>query len=68
MAKKQIKFGVKVPGSVEEALMLDKENGNTLWGEAINKELKNVLVAFKLLKEGEKLLVGSKANTLPYNL
>ena len=66
LAKKQIKFGVKVPASVEEALSLDKENGNTLWSEAINKELKNVLIAFKLLEEGEQLPVGSKL--IPYHI
>ena len=64
LAKKQIKFGVKVPSTVDEALRLDKENKNTLWGDAINKDLKNVLVVFKLLEEGEHLSVGSKL--IPY--
>ena len=66
LAKKQIKFGVKVPNSVDEALSLDKENQNSLWADAINKELKNVLVAFKLLEEGEHLPVGSKL--IPYHI
>ncbi len=35
LAKKQVKFGVKVPSSVDKALKLDKENGNTLWSGAI---------------------------------
>lgn len=35
LAKKQFKFGIKVPNSVDEALALDKENGNTLWHDAI---------------------------------
>ena len=34
------KFGVRVPRSVKEALELDKENGNELWSEALQLELK----------------------------
>ena len=63
LAKKSIKFGVKAPSTVDEAIQLDKENKNTLCIDAINKELKNVLVAFKLLEEGEHLPVGS--NLIP---
>jgi Reverse transcriptase (RNA-dependent DNA polymerase) len=32
-------YGVKVPRSTEQALQLDKDNGNTLWADAIRKEL-----------------------------
>ena len=66
LAKKQYKFGIKVPNSVDEALELDKENRNNLWHEAIQKELKNVLIAFHLLEEGEQLPVGSKQ--IPYHI
>lgn len=66
LAKKQYKFGIKVPSTVDEALALDKENCNTLWHDAIQKELKNVLVAFKLLEEGEQLPIGSKQ--IPYHI
>ncbi len=65
LAKKQYKFGIKVPNIADEALLLDKENQHTLWHDAIQKELKNVLVAFKLLEEGEQLPVGSKQ--IPYH-
>ena len=65
LAKKQVKFGIKVPSSVDEAMELDKANGNTLWFDAIQKELKNVIVAFKLLEPGEQLPVGSKL--IPYH-
>ncbi len=47
------KFGIRMPKTVAEALKLDAENGNTLWHDAIQKELKNVQVAFKFLEEGE---------------
>lgn len=66
LAKKQVKFGIKVPASVDEALELDRVNGNTLLANAINKELKNVMVAFKLLEDGEQLPVGSKL--IPYHI
>ena len=66
LVKKNYKFGIKVPNTVEEALQLDTENGNNLWKAAIEKELGNVRVAFKLLEEGEKLPVGSKE--IPYHI
>ena len=34
----RITFGIKVPNSVKEALLFDRENNNTLWSEAIMKE------------------------------
>ena len=36
-----------MPKTTKEALQIDRENGNHLWEEAINKEMKNVRVAFK---------------------
>ena len=64
--KRSIKFGIQVPNSVEEAYKLDKENINTHWHDAITRELKNVIVAFKLLGEGENPPVGSKE--IPYHI
>ena len=66
LLKKSIKFGIKVPSSVEEALALDKDNGNELWTNAIEKELGNVRIAFRLLEEGEKPPAGSKE--IPYHI
>ena len=34
-----IKFGIKVPNLVREALIFDSENQNTLWLDAIKKEM-----------------------------
>ena len=64
--RKAIKFGVKVPASVKEALLFDKENGNDFWEKAINKEIDNVKVAFQLLSDGEKPPPGSKL--IPYHI
>ena len=33
------KFGYKIPNNSSEVLLLDKNNGNTLWSEAIVKEM-----------------------------
>ena len=59
----RFKFGVKVPMTVEEALRLDHENGNTLWFDAIEKEMKNSRVAFKLLGREDNPPVGFKEIT-----
>ena len=37
--KKKIKFGIRVPQTVIEALKLDKNNGNHLWRDGIAKEI-----------------------------
>ena len=41
------KFGIKIPKTVAEARALDLENGNTLWWDAICKEMRNVRPAFE---------------------
>ena len=46
--KKSHKFGMRVPNNIAEAHALDKANGNTLWGDAIAKEMKNVRIAFDI--------------------
>ena len=54
------KFGIKLPKTVEEALALDKENGNDLWWKAIQKEMSAVKVAFKILDHDERPPTGSQ--------
>ena len=48
------KYGVEIPTSVKHAQRLDLSNGNTLWQDAIKKEMYNVSVAFEILGDGEK--------------
>ena len=43
------KFGISLPKTVQEAYDLDKLNGNTLWADAIAKEMKNMKVALTSL-------------------
>jgi hypothetical protein len=40
------KYGVRLPHSVQEALRIDKETGTDFWWNAIQKEMKKVMVAF----------------------
>ena len=44
--------------TLEDALRIDAENKNTYWQDAINKEMKNIAVAFEILKEGESAPIG----------
>ena len=43
------KYGIRVPKSVQEALQLDEINGNTLWQDAINKEMSKAKISWKVL-------------------
>ena len=46
--------------TVKEALQIDKENGNTLWRDAIAKEMNTVQIAFKILDEEDTIPPGYK--------
>jgi len=41
------KFGIEIPKSVERALEIDRETGTDYWRRAIEKEMKNVCIAFQ---------------------
>jgi len=56
--KRTHKFGIEVPKTVKRALELDRENGNTLWQDAIAQEMKNVQIAFKILDDGKAVPPG----------
>ena len=58
--KRHMKFGITIPQSYEEAIRIDRENGNTLWQDAIKKEMSNVEVAFKFQEDGTKIPIGFK--------
>ena len=52
------KFGIKIPKDIKEALKLDQDNGKTLWQDSYKKEMFQVGVAFKILRDGEHIPVG----------
>ena len=56
--KRTHKFGFEVPKTVEDALRIDKANGDDRWSKAIAKEMSKVRVAFRILQDGEKAPVG----------
>jgi hypothetical protein len=45
--KRTHKYGIRLPKSVDDALRIDKETATTFWKDAIEKEMKNVGVAFE---------------------
>ena len=47
-----MKFGIECLKSVKEAMELDKKNGNTLWYDAITKEMHSVQVTFDIREKG----------------
>ena len=57
------KYGIEVPTEVEHAKELDMQNGNTIWMDAMAKEMYNVVVAFEVLDEREQALNGWKKTT-----
>ena len=46
------KYGIEEPRDVEHAHEIDLRNGNTMWRDALKKEMYNVGVAFEILDEG----------------
>ena len=53
-----MKFGVEIPGTVEEEVSLDKKNDISLWKYYIKKDMDNSRIAFKILEKHGKTNVG----------
>ena len=56
--RKSHKFGIEILASVEHALRLDAQNGNTYWADAIAAEMKEVRVVVQIMSEDEPDPVG----------
>jgi hypothetical protein len=53
------KFGIKVPRNIAEAARaFDQENGDNFWERSVEKQMKNVCVAFRILEDGTIAPVG----------
>ena len=52
------KYGIEIVTSVEHAYEIDRVNSNTLWKDALAKEMTKVRVAFKVLEEEMKAPIG----------
>ena len=47
------KYGIEVPTWVDHDKRIDAYNGSRFWQDAIDKEMNNATVAFKILDEGK---------------
>jgi hypothetical protein len=56
--KRAHKFGIEMRKTIAEAKELDHKNGNTLWTDAIAKEMKEVQKAFEILPDGKTAPIG----------
>ena len=63
VTKQDHKFGIKIPKDIKEALKLYQDNGNTLWQNYYKKEMFQVGVAFKILRDDEHIPVGYKKSS-----
>ena len=61
------KFGIEVPRSIPHAFLIDKMNGDNMWKEAMDKELKQIedYKTFRLLRKGEIL---GNYTRIPYHM
>ena len=57
------KYGIKILTGVEHAKELDRQNNNTMWMDALAREMYNVGVAFEVVDEGQKAPNGWKKVT-----
>ena len=46
------KYGIKMPANIDHANKLNRENNNTLWRDALAKEMTDIGIDFELLVEG----------------
>ncbi len=56
--KRTHKFGIEVPKTVAKAHDLDRKNGNTLWMDAIAKEMQEVQKAFEIIPDDQTAPIG----------
>ena len=52
------KFSICIPKTVAQAQAIDKENGDTLWWDAIVMEMQNVCPTFERWEKKESNLIG----------
>ena len=57
------KYGIEVPTSLEHAYEIDRVNKNTIWRDALAKEMLNIGIAFEVLDENKKAPPGWKPVT-----
>ena len=58
--RERSKFGIDIPRNFKEAVEFNRKNGNTLWQDAVKKEMKNVQVAFNFKDNDSEIPIGFK--------
>ena len=51
--KRTHKYGIELPKSIQDALQIDKRTGTDFWRKALEKEMKNVMIAFEYTEDGK---------------
>ena len=46
-------YGVQIPSTVQETFDLDESNSDTLWSDALNKDMEKLKVAFDIIPDGK---------------
>jgi hypothetical protein len=59
--KQQYKYGFRIPNTVEEAKEIDKENGNTLWMDSVEKEMGAVAMLQLVIRSMHPVLLHMQA-------
>jgi hypothetical protein len=55
------KYGIEIPKNHVDCVRIDNENGNTLWQDAVKKEMKTVRPAFEAYEGDVKDLIGCQS-------
>ena len=55
--KRTNKFWLKLPKMVNEAYAVDEKDGNTLWQDAVQKEMENVKIALQIISMRSHLIM-----------
>ena len=65
-----LKYWVRVPKNVKEALEMDRKNGNDLWKEAITREISALMGhrTFRYLKDSARILKGKGYSFAPLRM
>ena len=50
--KRSHKYGIELPKTIKEALQIDKRTKTNFWQKSLEKEMKNVMVAFEFTEDG----------------
>ena len=54
------KYGLEIPNPAEDAIRIDKKNGNTYWQDALNKEMKKLALLSRSSKRTKLHLLGTR--------